>query len=174
MRNRSSSVLMSSTRARRSGASWFCCAPNQAKRVCTHSRIAQSTGTTTSTWKGNSNAARGPVRTRSFRWHSRNLRSVAQEDQIGACLHSVETDRSRCSLTRFSQIKALILFIFWSGQLDSNQRPAVPKTAALPGCAIPRISGKRCRYTVRPVPARRSGKWASRLDAHYGLAPTAA
>ncbi len=23
-------------------------------------------------------------------------------------------------------------------QLDSNQRPAVPKTAALPGCAIPR------------------------------------
>jgi hypothetical protein len=27
----------------------------------------------------------------------------------------------------------------WSGQLDSNQRPAVPKTAALPGCAIPRI-----------------------------------
>src|SRR6476659_5002293 len=26
----------------------------------------------------------------------------------------------------------------WSGQLDSNQRPAVPKTAALPGCAIPR------------------------------------
>jgi hypothetical protein len=29
---------------------------------------------------------------------------------------------------------------FWSGQLDSNQRPAVPKTAALPGCAIPRIT----------------------------------
>src|SRR3954466_5291776 len=29
-------------------------------------------------------------------------------------------------------------FLGWSGQLDSNQRPAVPKTAALPGCAIPR------------------------------------
>src|SRR5258708_19485004 len=43
----------------------------------------------------------------------------------------------------------------WSGQLDSNQRPAVPKTAALPGCAIPRKSGKRCRYTVRSAPARR-------------------
>jgi hypothetical protein len=28
--------------------------------------------------------------------------------------------------------------VSWSGQLDSNQRPAVPKTAALPGCAIPR------------------------------------
>jgi hypothetical protein len=26
----------------------------------------------------------------------------------------------------------------WSGQQDSNLRPAVPKTAALPGCAIPR------------------------------------
>jgi hypothetical protein len=27
---------------------------------------------------------------------------------------------------------------FWSGQQDLNLRPAVPKTAALPGCAIPR------------------------------------
>src|SRR3979490_2622516 len=44
---------------------------------------------------------------------------------------------------------------FWSGQLDSNQRPAVPKTAALPGCAIPRLSGKRRRYTLKPLPARR-------------------
>jgi hypothetical protein len=43
----------------------------------------------------------------------------------------------------------------WSGQLDSNQRPAVPKTAALPGCAIPRLSGKRPRYTLKALPARR-------------------
>src|SRR5262249_9704445 len=28
----------------------------------------------------------------------------------------------------------------WSGQQDLNLRPAVPKTAALPGCAIPRLS----------------------------------
>src|SRR5579872_44194 len=42
---------------------------------------------------------------------------------------------------------------FWSGQLDSNQRPAVPKTAALPGCAIPR-SMKSRRYTLERVPAR--------------------
>ena len=28
--------------------------------------------------------------------------------------------------------------VLWSGRLDSNQRPAVPKTAALPGCATPR------------------------------------
>src|SRR5688572_12227646 len=27
----------------------------------------------------------------------------------------------------------------WSGQQDSNLRPEVPKTSALPGCAIPRI-----------------------------------
>jgi hypothetical protein len=27
---------------------------------------------------------------------------------------------------------------FWSGQQDSNLRPGVPKTPALPGCAIPR------------------------------------
>src|ERR1700682_6122752 len=44
---------------------------------------------------------------------------------------------------------------FWSGQLDSNQRPAVPKTAALPGCAIPRLSWKRPRYTLKTLPARR-------------------
>src|SRR4249920_2914959 len=31
----------------------------------------------------------------------------------------------------------------WSGQQDSNLRPAVPKTAALPGCAIPRSAGQR-------------------------------
>src|SRR6266567_1059316 len=41
----------------------------------------------------------------------------------------------------------------WSGQLDSNQRPAVPKTAALPGCAIPRMSGEPRRYTLPQAPA---------------------
>src|SRR5580692_6623207 len=30
--------------------------------------------------------------------------------------------------------------VSWSGQQDLNLRPAVPKTAALPGCAIPRRS----------------------------------
>jgi hypothetical protein len=45
-------------------------------------------------------------------------------------------------------------WFYWSGQLDSNQRPAVPKTAAR--CAIPRISlGKRRRYTLAPRPASR-------------------
>ena len=27
---------------------------------------------------------------------------------------------------------------YWSGQQDLNLRPGVPKTPALPGCAIPR------------------------------------
>ena len=31
---------------------------------------------------------------------------------------------------------------YWSGQLDSNQRPSAPKADALPGCAIPRLSIK--------------------------------
>ena len=31
--------------------------------------------------------------------------------------------------------------IEWSGRLDSNQRPSVPKTDALPGCATPRRDG---------------------------------
>src|SRR5450631_2491191 len=30
-------------------------------------------------------------------------------------------------------------FDFWSGQQDSNLRPEVPKTSALPDCAIPRM-----------------------------------
>ncbi len=42
----------------------------------------------------------------------------------------------------------------WSGQLDSNQRPAVPKTAALPGCAIPRDPSSHGRYTLTARPAR--------------------
>jgi hypothetical protein len=33
-----------------------------------------------------------------------------------------------------------IQMVEWSGQQDLNLRPAVPKTAALPGCAIPRRS----------------------------------
>jgi hypothetical protein len=47
------------------------------------------------------------------------------------------------------------LIVRWSGQLDSNQRPAVPKTAALPGCAIPRSQGRSRRYTLRNPSARR-------------------
>src|ERR1700742_3794550 len=42
----------------------------------------------------------------------------------------------------------------WSGQLDSNQRPAVPKTAALPGCAIPRSYRRSRRYTLKELSAR--------------------
>jgi hypothetical protein len=32
--------------------------------------------------------------------------------------------------------------IFWSGQQDSNLRPVVPKTTALPDCAMPRLPAK--------------------------------
>src|SRR5579864_3435670 len=39
----------------------------------------------------------------------------------------------------------------WSGQQDLNLRPAVPKTAALPGCAIPRRAGPD--YTIDVMPA---------------------
>src|SRR5579872_1017939 len=50
---------------------------------------------------------------------------------------------------------------FWSGQLDSNQRPAVPKTAALPGCAIPRsledlVDTMPGKPPARPAPAFRA------------------
>lgn len=52
----------------------------------------------------------------------------------------------------------------WSGQLDSNQRPAVPKTAALPGCAIPRTLWSDVLHARRlgskAAGERRSGKCA--------------
>ena len=52
--------------------------------------------------------------------------------------------------------------VSWSGQQDSNLRPAVPKTAALPGYAIPRADS---RYTVHFAPARQTpGKNARRSD----------
>src|SRR5260370_19932361 len=44
----------------------------------------------------------------------------------------------------------------WSGQQDSNLRPEVPKTSALPGCAIPRRR-TAIRYTVRIRSASRKG-----------------
>src|SRR2546430_2584574 len=52
---------------------------------------------------------------------------------------------------------ATILFASseWSGPQDSNLGPEVPKTSALPGCAMPR---SRERYTVRFGPASRPGQ----------------
>src|SRR4051794_2535083 len=43
-----------------------------------------------------------------------------------------------------SRPKSLVPTRRWSGQQDSNLRPAVPKTAALPGCAIPRSVENTC------------------------------
>ena len=44
---------------------------------------------------------------------------------------------------RFSRISTkkfeLVHFLEWSGRQDSNLRPPVPKTGALPGCATPRL-----------------------------------
>ena len=34
----------------------------------------------------------------------------------------------------------------WSGRQDSNLRPTVPKTVALPGCATPR---RNCLYIIK-------------------------
>src|SRR6516162_2302513 len=55
----------------------------------------------------------------------------------------------------------------WSGQQDLNLRPGVPKTPALPGCAMPRTRTARCRYTVRFCPASRPSQTiASAPGAH--------
>ena len=49
----------------------------------------------------------------------------------------------------------------WSGQQDLNLRPAVPKTAALPGCAIPRRS-RLVDTSFDHRPASRSARRAER------------
>ena len=40
----------------------------------------------------------------------------------------------------FSKVENNFFFLLWSGRQDSNLRPPVPKTGALPGCATPRLN----------------------------------
>ena len=40
----------------------------------------------------------------------------------------------------FSKVENNLFFLLWSGRQDSNLRPPVPKTGALPGCATPRLA----------------------------------
>ena len=42
--------------------------------------------------------------------------------------------------------------IYWSGRQDSNLRPTVPKTVALPGCATPRLNFL-LRYQIPSIKA---------------------
>ena len=37
-------------------------------------------------------------------------------------------------------LKSCVIQFNWSGRQDSNLRPTVPKTVALPGCATPRLA----------------------------------
>src|SRR5882757_2176255 len=49
----------------------------------------------------------------------------------------------------------------WSGQQDSNLRPEVPKTSALPGCAIPRAPhGPSIHRSILPSKATPPGRSA--------------
>ena len=50
----------------------------------------------------------------------------------------------------------------WSGQQDSNLRPEVPKTSALPGCAIPRSSQTSPNTGLRAAPESASRRARSR------------
>src|ERR1700689_5144856 len=60
----------------------------------------------------------------------------------------------------------------WSGQQDLNLRPEVPKTSALPGCAIPRIPDRFAimrrrtwtspRRATAPMPGRRGAHFSGR------------
>jgi hypothetical protein len=44
--------------------------------------------------------------------------------------------------------------IMWSGRQDSNLRPSVPKTDALPDCATPRIWLSKSGSNRRPAPCK--------------------
>ena len=43
----------------------------------------------------------------------------------------------------YSQVSNCSHNLRWSGRRDSNSRPTVPKTVALPGCATPRESSEK-------------------------------
>ena len=49
------------------------------------------------------------------------------------------TQIQRSDLHEADQEHYMWWFLKWSGREDSNFRPPVPKTGALPGCATPRL-----------------------------------
>src|SRR5580698_8406047 len=102
-------------------------------------------------------ARTGPAHERlDYRWL---LRFVVQNPFLGvagARLHRrarrfVDTsghETGLCSANDIQGIWGCQRGGWWSGQQDLNLRPAVPKTAALPGCAIPR----RVRLRIHASP----------------------
>ena len=69
-----------------------------------------------------------------------NLVKQNRSKQDQSCKIFVK-DEFSISLTNIKKIEISIYFIalYWSGREDSNFRPTVPKTVALPGCATPRL-----------------------------------
>ena len=55
-----------------------------------------------------------------------------------------------------SERRSMISKSYWSGQPDSNRRPEVPKTSALPGCAIPRFRPSLTWPRAANKPTRRA------------------
>jgi hypothetical protein len=60
----------------------------------------------------------------------------------------------------------------WSGQQDSNLRPAAPKAAALPGCAIPRRSRLGIHLSAPPSnPVAEQSETATEADLSIDCMP---
>ena len=56
------------------------------------------------------------------------------------CRTRIQTQRAVCVEPNFGTSRALRIPCWcWSGRRDSNSRPPVPKTGALPDCATPRL-----------------------------------
>ena len=77
------------------------------------------------------------------------------------CRTRIHSEHAACVEPNSETRRALLVSCcFWSGRRDSNSRPPVPKTGALPDCATPRLgrlnTAKKIPLAIRLCPSIRS------------------
>src|ERR1700722_10434050 len=117
-------------------------------------------------------------------WRKRPPRALSHSRRAIHINTGLRTNPLPTRGTTAARKSPLSLGFLWAGQQDSTLRPAVPKTAALPGCAIPRrsrlvdtwfapASQAACRRCVRSLAfaENRTDDPVARLDAELAGRP---
>jgi hypothetical protein len=89
-------------------------------------------------------------------WRKRPPRALSHSRRAIHINTGLRTNPLPTRGTTAARKSPLSLGFLWSGQQDSNLRPAVPKTAALPGCAIPRGTSENSTPRRRSEDRKRS------------------